>query len=59
MERYYFCNTHMAFSHDCQVVTIRKGDNIAKVAEQWAKTNGYKTVYVYTMNHDLLWTYNF
>jgi len=59
MVNYYFCNTHMAFASGCQVIPIRKGDNIQKVAEQWAKTNGYKTVYVYTMDHDLLWTYNF
>lgn len=44
---YYFCNTHMGFASGCQVITLHDGDKMDKVAEVWAKTNGYKTVYVY------------
>lgn len=56
---YYFCNTHMGFASGCQVITLHDGDKMDKVAEVWAKTNGYKTVYVYDMNHNFVWSYNF
>lgn len=59
MKSYYFCNTHMAFASGRQVVRVRKGEDIKKIAEQWAKTNGYKCVYVYTMDHDFIWSYDF
>lgn len=59
MKNYYFCNTHMAFARGCQVITLHPGDKMDKVAGQWAKSNGYKTVYVYDMNHNFVWSYNF
>ncbi len=59
MKSYYFCNTHMAFSHDCQIVNVYECDNMEKMAKQWALTNGYKTVYVYDMNHNFVWSYSF
>lgn len=58
-KRYYFCNTHMAFARGCQVITLHTGDKMEKVAETWAKINGYKSVYVYDMNHNFVWSYNF
>ena len=56
---YYFCNTHMGFASGCQVITLHDGDKMDAVARRWAETNGYKTVYVYDMNHNFVWSYNF
>jgi len=56
---YYFCNTHMNFASGCQVITLHDGDKMEKVAEVWAKGNGYKAVYVYDMDHNFVWSYNF
>jgi len=56
---YYFCSTHMTFSHDCQLITQHEGDDLKKLAETWARTNGYQHVYVYDMNHNFVWSYDF
>lgn len=47
----------MEFTSGCQVVPIRKGDNIQKIAATWMKSNGYKSCYVYDMNHNFIWNY--
>lgn len=47
----------MGFASGCQVIPIRKGDNIQKIAETWMKGNGYKSCYVYDMNHNFIWNY--
>lgn len=48
----------MNFADNCQVVSINKGDDLHKTAELWAKTNGYKSVYVYDMEHRFVWNFN-
>ena len=48
----------MGFASGCQVITLHDGDKMDAVAKQWAKTNGYKTVYVYDMSHNFVWSYN-
>ena len=49
----------MTFSHDCQLITQHEGDDLKKLAKMWARTNGYQHVYVYDMNHNFVWSYDF
>ena len=53
----YFCAYPYAFDKGCQIVTLEKGAKLYKVAELWAKGNGYSHVYVYNMNHDYIWDF--
>ena len=45
--------------HLLDKITLHDGDKMDNVAEVWAKANGYKTVYVYDMDHNFVWSYEF
>jgi len=57
MTNYYFCAYPMVFGHSCQVIPIHSGDDLGTMAENWAKANGYKDVWVYTMDYDFVWKF--
>jgi hypothetical protein len=55
---YYFCAYPHTFDKGCQVVSVDKGaGSLRKTAALWKKTNGYKNVYVYDMNHNFVWNF--
>lgn len=59
LKHHYFCSFPYRFDRGCQIIPYREGDKLYAQAEAWAKTNGYKNVYVYTMSHDFVWSFHY
>ena len=58
MGNHYFCAHPETFNRDCQVIKLKEGDVLWKVAIQWMKANGYRHVYVYDMEHRYVWDFS-
>lgn len=57
MKHLYFCAYPHTFDKGCQLISLKGGEVLWKVVEQWMETNGYKHCYVYTTDYLFVWSF--
>ena len=48
---YYLNARPNDFRRDCKLVHVGPAESITDIAMRWGHTNGYKTIYIYDVNH--------